>query len=163
MSGIEIRLLSSFKPILEFWAVIIATGFLFAWIFGRLAILYSGDAGVAAAIEAAYGDRVKNLASFFLIGAVFSGQVAVMLTAAQYLAPDDISMQHRLAFPLLIAGAFLLLQKITFISRLGLVLSSLAAVSLVIGSLASICRRQLAGGTWPYRPSARPSAPARYR
>ncbi len=133
---IAYAMVGSWAPVA--WAVIIVTGFLFAWIFGRLTILYPGDAGVAAAIEAAYGDRVKNLASFFLIGAVFFGPVAVMLTAAQYLAPDDISTQHRLAFPLLIAGAFLLLQKIAFIGRLGLVLSSLAAVSLVIGSLASI-------------------------
>jgi APA family basic amino acid/polyamine antiporter len=117
--------------------------FFFAWIFGRLSILYPGDAGVSSAIEVAFGSRAKKLASFFLIGAVLFGPVAVMLTAAHYIAPENKPLEDIIEYSFLIVGAFLLMQRIGFIGRLALVLSSLAAAMLFIGSTVTLSAHSL--------------------
>lgn len=117
--------------------------FFFAWIFGRLSILYPGDAGVSSAIEAAFGSGAKKLASFFLVGAVFFGPVAVMLTAAHYIAPENKQLEDIIEYSFLIVGAFLLLQRIGFIGKLALVLSSLAAGLLFIGSTVTLSAHSL--------------------
>jgi APA family basic amino acid/polyamine antiporter len=116
------------------WGVIILAGFLFAWIYGRLSILSPGPAGVANAIEIAFGSWAKKLSVYYLIGAVCFGPVAVMLTAARYIFPG-ISVSYGLvAIPLLLICSFILLQRVEFISGVALLFSSLAAVILFLGS-----------------------------
>jgi len=67
------------------WLVIVLLSFIFALIFAKLSILFPGDAGVAGAIESAFGTGYKLLASYFLTGAGLFGPVAVIVTAASYL------------------------------------------------------------------------------
>ena len=47
------------------WVVMVCVSFFFAFIFSSLTILSPGDAGVANAIEKAFGKQVKLLASFY--------------------------------------------------------------------------------------------------
>jgi len=119
------------------WALIAVAGFCFAFIFGRLSILYPGPSGVTKAISVAFGDRIKLLTSLYLIGAVLFGPVAVMLTAANYLAPGT-------QYPGILGGVILLIctallfRDIKSIGRIGLILSSLAAATLVAGGIATL-------------------------
>jgi len=116
------------------WLLIIGMSFFFATIFGRLSILFPGKAGVANAIERAFGQRVKKLSSFYLIGAVLFGPVAVMLTAAQYLQMgSDYSLALLALFPFVLCTGLLLLQ-VTSIGRISLFISSLVALILFTGA-----------------------------
>ena len=119
------------------WALMAVAGFVFAFTFARLSILYPGGAGVATAIAAAFGEPVKKLTSLYLIGAVLFGPVAVMLTAAGYLFPDSGSAPL-IALPMLLVCSFLLQRRIDSIGRISLVLSSVAAVTLVVGGMATL-------------------------
>ena len=67
------------------WAVILSLGFIFALVFGKLAIIYPGDSGVSLATKKALGKKYQLLTSFYLICAVFFGPVAVLLIAAQFI------------------------------------------------------------------------------
>ncbi|HBG19341.1 MAG TPA: amino acid permease, partial [Desulfobulbaceae bacterium] len=98
------------------WALMAVAGFVFAFTFARLSILYPGSAGVATAIAAAFGEPVKKLTSLYLIGAVLFGPVAVMLTAAGYLFPDSGSAPL-IALPMLLVCSFLLQRRIDSIGR----------------------------------------------
>jgi APA family basic amino acid/polyamine antiporter len=69
------------------WAIILSLGFVFALIFGKLAILYPGDGGVSLATKEAMGKKYQLLTSFYLICAVFFGPVAVLIIAAQFIQP----------------------------------------------------------------------------
>jgi APA family basic amino acid/polyamine antiporter len=120
------------------WLVMVAISFLCAWIFGKLSLLFPGDAGITAAIEAAFGSGVKKLTSLYLIGAVFFGPVAVVLTATQYLPLAAGVSSTWIALPLLCTTAFLLLKEITAIGRISLCMSSLAACVLLIGSIETL-------------------------
>ena len=120
------------------WIVTVMISMLFAWVFGRLSILFPGDAGVAAAIETAFGGRMKNLTSFYLIGAVLFGPVAVILTAVEYLPLGADIPTIYIALPLLCATALLLLREISAIGRISLVMSSLAACTLFAGGIETL-------------------------
>lgn len=120
------------------WIVTVMISMLFAWVFGRLSILFPGDAGVAAAIETAFGGRMKNLTSFYLIGAVLFGPVAVILTAVEYLPLGADIPTIFIALPLLCATALLLLREISAIGRISLVMSSLAACTLFAGGIETL-------------------------
>ena len=114
------------------WCLIVFLGFFFAQIFGKLTIMYPGDTGVSQAIEHAFGNNVKMITSFYLIGAVLFGPAAVILTAAQYLPSDtDIGL---LAIPIALTSSVLLLREAAFIGRISLILSSCAAGSLLLGA-----------------------------
>jgi len=115
------------------WILIVGLSFFFAVIFGRLSILFPGDAGVARAIEEAFGSRVKKLTSFYLIGAVLFGPVAVLLTAAKYLLPIYNMAEPLLALPILLICTGLLLRQVTSIGRISFILSTLVAVCLFSG------------------------------
>ena len=69
------------------WAIILSLGFIFALIFGKLAILFPGDGGVSLATKNALGKKYQLLTSFYLICAVFFGPVAVLLIAGQFIKP----------------------------------------------------------------------------
>ncbi len=123
------------------WALMALAGIVFAFTFGRLSILYPGSAGVTTAIAAAFGEPVKKLTSLYLIGAVLFGPVAVMLTAADYLFPESTAAPY-IALPILLCCAFLLQRRIDSIGRISLVLSSLAAATLVVGGAVTLLFHQ---------------------
>lgn len=116
------------------WALMAMAGFFFAFTFARLSILYPGSGGVTTAVAAAFGTGAKQLTSLYLIGAVLFGPVAVMLTAADYLFPGS-PAAPLLALPMLLVCSCLLQRKIASIGRISLVMSSLAAVILLMGGV----------------------------
>jgi APA family basic amino acid/polyamine antiporter len=123
------------------WAVTMGLSFLFAYLFGQLTIRYPGDAGMALAVENAFGRPIKQLTAQFLIGAVFVGPVAVTLTASEYLSvwlTGDRGHTVMIAFIFLGVCFTILSWPIAWVSRVSLLLSSLAACTLMVGSLAAI-------------------------
>ena len=119
------------------WALMALAGFAFAFIFARLTTLFPGSGGATNAVEAAFGTATKRLTSFYLIGAVLFGPVAVMLTAADYLFPGN-RMSSLIALPMLLTCSCLLLRQIKSIGRFSLLMSSLAAAILVAGGLTTL-------------------------
>ena len=112
------------------WAIILSLGFIFALVFGRLAIMYPGDGGVSLATKEAMGKKYQLLTSFYLICAVFFGPVAVLIIAAQFIQSyfPNISLEL-LGFFIYIITYALLLTKIDFIGKLMLIVSS--AITLI--------------------------------
>ncbi len=107
------------------WSLILFLGFIFALIFGKLAILYPGDGGVSLATKEVLGRKYQLLSSFYLIFAVFFGPVAVLLIAAMFIKPyfSNIPIEV-LGFFIYILTYFLLLFRIDFIGKLMLIVSS---------------------------------------
>lgn len=128
------NLIGNFSLII--WAVILGLGFIFALIFGKLAILYPGDGGVSLATKEALGKKYQLLTSFYLICAVFFGPVAVLLIAAQFIKPyfPDTSLVA-LGFYVYIITYLLLLFKIDFIGKLMLIVSSAITLIFLISSI----------------------------
>jgi APA family basic amino acid/polyamine antiporter len=120
------------------WVLIITVSFFFASIFGRLSILFPGDAGVMDAVEDAFGTRIKQLASLYLVGAVLFGPVAVVLTAASYLQFASSLSTAVIALPLLLFCTCLLLLQVTSIGRISLVISTLVVLILFSGGIATL-------------------------
>jgi APA family basic amino acid/polyamine antiporter len=118
------------------WGVILSLGFVFALIFGKLAILYPGDGGVSLATKEALGRKYQLLTSFYLICAVFFGPVAVLLIAAKFIQPffSDKSLVELGAY-IYIVTYLLLLNKIDFIGKLMLIVSSAITVIFFISSI----------------------------
>lgn len=121
---------------LVIWAVILSLGFAFALIFGKLAILFPGDAGVSLATKEAMGKKYQLLTSFYLICAVFFGPVAVLLIAAQFIQEyfPNTNLEI-LAFNIYILTYALLLTKIDFLGKLMLIVSSAITVIFFIASI----------------------------
>ncbi len=118
------------------WLVICTLGFIFALVFGKLAILFPGDGGVSLATKNALGKKYQLLTSFYLIFAVFFGPVAVLLIAASFLEnvfPD--THQAVVAFGIYIITYTLLLTKIDFIGKIMLVVTSLITLIFLISSI----------------------------
>ncbi len=118
------------------WCLTSVLGILFARIFARMTMLLPGDAGVAAAVEQAFGKRAKTLTGYYLIGAVLFGPVAVMLTASSYLTVFDNEVLT--AAVLVICCTFFLLRDAAFLSKLSLIFSSLAAFTLLAGGILTL-------------------------
>ena len=118
------------------WAIILVLGFVFALIFGKLAILYPGDGGVSLATREAMGKKYQLLTSFYLICAVFFGPVAVLIIAAQFIQPyfPNISLEL-LGFFTYIITYILLLTKIDFLGKIMLVVSSTITLIFLISSI----------------------------
>ncbi len=121
------------------WAIILVLGFVFALIFGKLAILYPGDGGVSLATKEAMGKKYQLLTSFYLICAVFFGPVAVLIIAAQFIQPyfPNISLEV-LGFFTYIITYILLLTKIDFLGKIMLVVSSAITLIFLISSISII-------------------------
>lgn len=120
------------------WLLIVCTSFVFASIFSQLAVLYPGNAGVALAIEEAFGLRIKILTSFYLVGAVLFGPVAVMLTMTEYLHLSSTHAVFTLAAAFTVGCSLLLLCQIQWVGKVALVLSTLAATTLFLGGLVTL-------------------------
>lgn len=121
---------------LVIWATILILGFAFALVFGKLSILYPGDGGVSLATKAAMGKKYQLLTSFYLIGAMFFGPVAVLLIAA------DFMKEYFPNLPLVILGFFIylityaiLLIKIDFLGKLMLITTSTITIIFLISSI----------------------------
>ena len=118
------------------WAVILSLGFVFALIFGKLAVLFPGDGGVSLATKEAMGKKYQLLTSFYLICAVFFGPVAVLLIAAQFIQsyfPNTSLVE--LGFYIYILTYALLLIKIDFLGKLMLIVSSAITVIFFVSSI----------------------------
>jgi hypothetical protein len=94
------------------WVAITLIGALFAAVFGNLSILFPGDSGVSQCVALAFGPRAKILTSYFLMGAVCVGPVAVALTAARYLGLGGILADEIVAMGLVVIIWTLLLRRI---------------------------------------------------
>lgn len=118
------------------WAVILVLGFLFALIFGKLAILFPGSGGVTLATKKALGKKYQFLTSLYLIFAVFFGPVAVLLIAAQFVQ-EYFPNTHIVLLSLLIyiLTYSLLLIKIDFLGKLMLIVSSAITVIFLVSSI----------------------------
>lgn len=118
------------------WAIILILGFVFAIIFGKLAILYPGDGGVSLATKEAMGRKYQLLTSFYLICAVFFGPVAVLIIAAQFIQSyfPNISLEV-LGFFIYLITYSLLLTRIDFLGKLMLIVSSAITLIFFISSI----------------------------
>jgi APA family basic amino acid/polyamine antiporter len=118
------------------WVIILSLGFVFALIFGKLAVLYPGDGGVSLATKEAMGKKYQLLTSFYLICAVFFGPVAVLIIAAQFIQPyfPNISLEV-LGFITYIITYILLLTKIDFLGKIMLIVSSAITLIFLISSI----------------------------
>lgn len=118
------------------WAGILFLGFIFALIFGKLAILYPGEAGVSLSTKNAMGKKYQMLTSFYLICAVFFGPVAVLLIAADFIQAyfTEVSLVYLSFFIYLITYCFLLI-KIDFLGKLMLVISSIISLIFLVSSI----------------------------
>ena len=121
------------------WAIILTLGFIFALIFGKLAVLFPGEGGVSLATKEAMGKKYQLLTSFYLICAVFFGPVAVLIIAAQFIKPyfPNISIEL-LGFYIYILTYLLLLIKINFLGKLMLIVSSAISLIFLISSITII-------------------------
>ena len=118
------------------WGIILSLGFIFALIFGRLAILYPGDGGVSLATKEAMGKKYQLLTSFYLICAVFFGPVAVLIIAAQFIQhyfPN--TPLELLGFYIYIITYISLLIRIDFLGKLMLIVSSTITLIFLISSI----------------------------
>ena len=118
------------------WGIILSLGFVFALIFGKLAILYPGDGGVSLATKEAMGKKYQLLTSFYLICAVFFGPVAVLIIAAQFIQPyfPNIPLEV-LGFFTYIITYILLLTKINFLGKIMLIVSSAITLIFLVSSI----------------------------
>lgn len=118
------------------WLTILVLGFAFALIFGKLAILFPGEAGVSLATREAMGKKYQQLTAFYLILAVFFGPVAVLLIAGDfiqsYFPNTDLVF---LAFGIYVITYALLLVKIDFLGKIMLVVSSTVAIIFLVSSI----------------------------
>ena len=118
------------------WLTILVLGFAFALIFGKLAILFPGEAGVSLATREAMGKKYQQLTAFYLILAVFFGPVAVLLIAGDFIQSyfPNIDLVF-LAFGIYAITYALLLIKIDFLGKIMLVVSSTVAIIFLVSSI----------------------------
>jgi len=138
------------------WVAITLVGALFASVFGSLSIIFPGDNGVSQCVASAFGTRAKTLTSFFLMGAVCVGPVAVALTAASYLGLGDHVPDGLVASGLVGVIWLLLLRRISALGSAAFVLSSGAALLLLVGGVGCL----LSAPTVPL--PSEPLEPARF-
>lgn len=138
------------------WGAITLLGALFAAVFGSLSILFPGDSGVSQCVAQAFGARAKRLTAFFLMGAVCFGPVAVALTSASYSGLGGRVPNECTAAVLILVVWALLLRRIASLGRVAFVLSSAAAILLLIGGIGCLILAPL-----PVLPGG-PIAPARF-
>ncbi|WP_157827558.1 APC family permease [Niallia nealsonii] len=123
------------------WLLMSIIGIFFALLCGELTLMFPGEGGIGNAIEKAFGLRMKNLSSIFLMFAAFMGPIAVMMTAAEYLHAwlftSSIKVEW-IAIILLVLSGLILLFRLTFLGNLSLVISSIAVLILTSGSVFSL-------------------------
>ncbi|MER2060756.1 MAG: amino acid permease [Niallia sp.] len=133
------------------WLVMSIIGICFAYVCGELMIQFPGEAGLGNAMERAFGAKIKNLASIFLMIAALMGPVAVMMTAAEYLQiwlfPNQIRVEW-IAIILLVLNGSILLLRLNFLGKLSFLISTFAVLILVSGSIFALLNQHT--GTWDF-------------
>ncbi|AYV65695.1 APC family permease [Niallia circulans] len=133
------------------WFIMSIIGICFAYVCGELMIQFPGEEGLGNAMEKAFGARIKNLSSVFLMIAALMGPVAVMMTAAEYiqtwLFPGKIKVEW-IAFILLIMNGLILLFRLNFLGKLSFIISTFAVLILVSGSVFSLINHP--SDTWDF-------------
>jgi len=119
------------------WAIMIGISFLFAFIFSFMTLISPGEAGVANAIEKAFGSDIKFLASIYLIGAVLFGAPPVIFLIEKYLNFFGIN-QLLFYLGLLLLNLTILLRQLTSIGKLSLIFSTITAITLFSGSIITL-------------------------
>jgi len=126
------------------WLGILFLGFLFALIFGKLAILFPGEGGVSLATKNIMGKNYQLLTSFYLICAVFFGPVAVLLIAAQFIQNYFTSYSLvMIGFFIYVVTYLLLLIKIDFLGKLMLFISTIITIIFLISSIYILLHTQI--------------------
>ncbi|MFS1511385.1 APC family permease [Chengkuizengella sp. SCS-71B] len=120
------------------WITIMLINWFFAFLFGSLSVKFPGNSGVTQAVEDVFGKYIKYLTSFFLIGAVCFGPIAVLMTAAQFIHFDGFLSTKWIAFLLMGITILILLLNVSFIGKIAFVLSSVSALLLFSGGLTSL-------------------------
>ncbi|MFC3746066.1 APC family permease [Paenibacillus sp. GCM10012306] len=120
------------------WLIIIGVSLLTAYIFGAISIRYPGDAGIANAVNSAFGGQIKVLSSLYLILGVSVGAAAVLLTASEYLSQLGWGDPFYIGYGLTAGCVLLLFCRITFVGKISLLLSTVSAVVLFTGSAVSL-------------------------
>jgi len=125
------------------WIGILSLGFMFALVFGKLAIMYKGDEGVSIATKEALGKKWQLLTSFYLILAVFFGPVAVLLIAAEFLKVyfSDINIAI-IAFAVYVITYLLLIKEISFIGKIMLFVTSITSMIFLLSSISILSEVQ---------------------
>jgi APA family basic amino acid/polyamine antiporter len=117
------------------WLALMFLGALYAGIFTKLNVNFKG--GLPNAVEKAFGYNFKELTSYFLIFAVFSGPSVVMLTIGEYMTllyPFENSIiVYSIIFVFL--SFFILIKNIRAISKIALILSIGISSILIIGAI----------------------------
>jgi len=122
---------------LSAWVVMVAVSFFFAFIFSFLTVLSPGEAGVANAVEKAFGTKIKMLGSLYLMGAGLFGPPAVAFIVEKYLNFFNINT-YLFAAIFICLNLFLLLRQITSIGKIALSLSATTALILFLGSVLTL-------------------------
>ena len=125
------------------WSVIVVFSFLCACVFGSLCVRYPGDAGVANAIDAAFGKSIRNMTSLFLIFSVPFGAAAVLLTASEYLVQITGWNASAAGYGMIAVCVLILCCRVDFMGGVSFALSSLCAATLFLGALTSLLFRPL--------------------
>ncbi|MFF2908326.1 APC family permease [Paenibacillus sp. NPDC057934] len=120
------------------WLIIIGVSLLTAYIFGAISIRYPGDAGIANAVNSAFGGQIKVLSSLYLITGVSVGAAAVLLTASEYLSQLGWGDPFYIGYGLTAVCVLLLFCRITFVGKISLLMSTVSAVVLFTGSVVSL-------------------------
>jgi APA family basic amino acid/polyamine antiporter len=101
-------------------------------------------------VAEAFGPRARTLTSLFLLGAVCVGPVAVALTAAQYMGLGRFVRDGYVAAAMVVVIWLLLLRRVASLGRAAFVLSSGAALLLLVGGVG--CLTAGAGVALPSAP-----------
>lgn len=120
------------------WLMMVLMGFAFAAVFGALSIRFPGDAGVANAVNRAFGPAIKQLTSYYLIGAVVFGPVAVLLTAGEYFPFLKHISAEGISVFILFLCFLVMLRRVSFMGTVSLIVSTLTVIILFTGSIASL-------------------------
>lgn len=122
------------------WLIIIGVSLLTAFIFGVISIRYPGDAGIANAVNQAFGGQIKVLSSLYLILGVSVGAAAVLMTASEYLSQLGWGDPFYIGYGLAAGCMLLLFCRITFVGKISLLMSTVSAVVLFAGSVVSLTK-----------------------
>ncbi len=137
-----IRMLGD-KAILA-WIIMMLLGTVFGYVFVKMSLLVSSNEGVSLIIGEKLGQAFREMSSNYLTAAVCFGPVAVLNTASGFICgmlPGIEAYRTFVTFVLLALSVTVLLMGIKAMGRMTLVLSSLTALILVIGSSYSLVKQ----------------------
>ena len=127
------------------WLIVMALGALFAYVFTKMSVVVPNSQGISAIVGDVLGKPFRDLSANYLTAAVLFGPVVVALTAAEFLEPllakSTGVNQAMIAAGVLIICALLVISGVAFMAKVMLVLSSLTACFLLVGSLAHTAQR----------------------